>query len=256
MKKFSWYVYVSELWIEIMIEKIKNEVKLLMSADNDGHGFDHVERVYNMAIKLAEKEQADSKIVAMAALLHDVDDYKLFGEENAQNLTNAKKILSGCNLDDNRVDRVCHIIQNMGYSNSLKGIRPQTIEGKVVSDADMLDAIGANGIIRTLAYTLTVGNKRVFDSTAFPQKKLSVQEYKDKNRSDDNCINHFFDKLLKLKNMMLTQSGYKTAIIRHQIMVDFLYAFFEEQGCDNWVKYLEDYEQLQAQVPLQIRQTA
>lgn len=239
-----------------MIEKIKNEVKLLMSADNDGHGFDHVDRVYKMAINLAEKEQANSKIVALASLLHDVDDYKLFGEENAQNLTNARKILSSCDLNDEIVDRVCHIIQSMGYSNSLKGVRPQTIEGKVVSDADMLDAIGANGIIRTLAYTLTLGNKRVFDSTAFPQKKLSAQEYKDKNRSDDNCINHFFDKLLKLKNMMLTQSGYEVATGRHKVMVDFLRAFFEEQGHDDWVKYLEDYEQFQAQVPLQIRQTA
>lgn len=84
-----------------MFEKIKNEVKLLMSNDNGGHGFDHVERVYHMAMKLAAKEQANSEIVALAALLHDVDDYKLFGEENAKNLTNARTILSSFRLKFN-----------------------------------------------------------------------------------------------------------------------------------------------------------
>ncbi len=237
----------------MVIEKIKNEVKLLMSSGHDGHGFDHIERVYNLAMSLARKEQAHPESVALAALLHDVDDYKLFGEENAAGLLNARRIMSAHPLGDEVVDRVCNIIQSMGYSKALKGIRPQSIEGKVVSDADMLDAMGATGIVRNLAYTLTCKERhQIFEPEYFPKMNLSSEEYKQKGRVGDNFINHYFEKILKLKNMMMTVSGYEEACRRHQIMVDFMRAFFEEQGYDNWLAYLDDYERENAKVHWQI----
>ena len=239
-----------------MIEKIKNEVKLLIGKNNNGHGFDHVERVYKTALCFAEKEQAGLQVVALASLLHDVDDYKIFGEESALKLFNAKRILKDYHYNDETIDRVCNIIQSMGYSRYLKGIRPQTLEGKIVSDADMLDAMGAQGIVRAISYAVSSGSNVIFNRDIFPEKHLSAQSYTDKIRKEDTCINHFFYKLLKLKNLMLTKSGYKEACVRHKIMVDFLKAYFEEQKCNDWLEYLEVYEADNSQVPLNIYRIA
>lgn len=225
-----------------MIEKIKSEVKLLMGNDTDGHGFEHVMRVYTMAMDIAKQEQANPNIVGIAALLHDVDDYKLFGKESAEKLINARHILKNNNIDDENTDIICNIIQNMGYSRALKGIRPQTLEGRVVSDADMLDAIGANSVIRTLSYTITKGSRAIFNPEFFPESNLSIEAYNAKGRQADSFVNHFFDKLLKLKNMMFTKSAYEEAVVRHKIMVDFLRNYFREMNCPEWIAYLDDYE--------------
>ena len=118
-----------------MWEQVKDKIKALMEDDKSGHGIEHVERVFMTAMDLAEAENADKQVVGLAALLHDVDDYKLFGEENAKNLTNAKKIMQQNGVDEKTSDQVCEIITHMGYSKCLQGIRPQTQEGKIVSDA-------------------------------------------------------------------------------------------------------------------------
>ncbi len=228
-----------------MLERIKNDVRQLMSGNNDGHGFDHIERVYELSMKLAAEEKADKQIVGLAALLHDVDDYKLFGDDNAENLTNARRIMEDNGVDAETAAKACDIISNMGYSKALKGIRPQTLEGQIVSDADMLDAIGANGIIRTLAYALErcrSGNHQIFDENIWPELKLTAEEYKKPDRQSDNFINHFFEKLLKLKNMMFTSAGRKEAEVRHKLMAGFLYEFFRENGCPKWIGYLSNYE--------------
>lgn len=226
-----------------MIEKIKNEVKLLMGKDTDGHGFEHVMRVYDLAMTFAKKEQADMEIVALAALLHDVDDYKIFGAESAKNLSNARKIMQEANLDAEKVEKICNIIGNMGYNKAMQDIRPQTLEGKVVSDADMVDTLGATGIIRIVAYTVTRKERhQIFEPQYFPNLNLSAEEYKQKGRIGDNFVNHYFEKILKLKNMMMTPSGYAEACIRHQIMVDFFRALFREYNCPEWIEFLENYE--------------
>lgn len=228
-----------------MIDKIKNEVRQLMFGNNDGHGFDHIERVYELSMKLAAEEKADKQIVGLAALLHDVDDYKLFGDDNAEKLTNARRIMEDNGADAETVEKVCDIISNMGYSKALKGIRPQTLEGQIVSDADMLDAIGANGVIRTLAYALErchSGNNQIFDKNIWPELFLTTEEYKKPDRSSDNFINHFFEKLLRLKKMMFTSGGRKEADIRHKFMVGFLEEFFRENNCPEWIEYLKNYQ--------------
>lgn len=228
-----------------ILKKVKNDVRVLMSRDNSGHGFDHVERVYRIAVKMAEEESANMEIVALAALLHDTDDYKLFGEESAQNLTNAKKIMRQNNVGEETSSRVCEIIRTMGYSKALKGIRPQTLEGQIVSDADMLEAIGAMGLVRCLAYALDKchsGTNQIFDEKIWPEINLSGEEYKKPNRVSDNFVNHFFEKMLKLKTMMFTKSGRKEAEIRHRFMVDFLYEFFRENNAGEWIEYLKNFE--------------
>lgn len=229
----------------MIMENVLSEVRQLLNGDKSGHGADHVERVYALAMKLSENENVNKEVVALAALLHDVDDYKLFGEENAKNLINAKKIMQQNGVDEQTSAHVCDIIANMGYSKCLQGIRPQTQEGKIVSDADMLEAMGAMGTVRCLAYALDKchsGTDQIFDKTIWPQVNLSAAEYKKPNRKSDNFINHFFEKMLKLKDLMLTNAGKKEAQIRHQFMLDFLYEFFRENDCPEWAEYLKNYE--------------
>ena len=225
-----------------MINNIWNDVRTVMAGDSTGHDIEHVKRVYDVAMMITQQEKCDAKVVGLAALLHDVDDYKLFGQESADNLLNARKIMQKNNVSQVIQERVCNIIRNMGYSNAIKGIRPDCIEGKIVSDADMLDAIGACGVVRCLTYAIARCETVVFDKDVFPVIDMSSDEYKQPNRKSDNFVNHFFEKLLKLKNMMFTDYAKKEAEVRHKIMVDFLKAFFREQNLSEWLDYLCNYE--------------
>ena len=220
------------------MEEVKKQVYEILKADNSGHGYDHVERVYKLAIKFAKEEKADEEVVSLIALLHDVDDYKLFGKEQAEDLTNAKKIMNLVGVSKEKQENVLSSLKRIGYSKCVEGIRPFTIEGKIVSDADMCDAIGANGILRTYKYGLKYG-RPFFNKDANPNLNMDVKEYKEKVA---NCsVTHMFEKLLKLKGLMLTNSGKEEACKRHQIIVDFLYELFEEEEANEWKEYLDNY---------------
>jgi len=222
-----------------VLDIVKQEVEKLLGGEKSGHDSAHSFRVYQMAVKFARAEGADEEIVALAALLHDVDDYKLFGQEGADGLLNARKIMARAEVPSAKQAQVCEIINSMGYSKSLVGIRPKTIEGKVVSDADMLEGMGATVIVRCLAF---FANERgVFDRNVWPNLDISAGEYKKIDRKSNNFINHFFEKLLRLKGMMLTGSGKAEAAGRHDFMVAFLRQFFVEQDADEWSRFLEDF---------------
>lgn len=221
-----------------MIEKVKKQVSELLDKDNSGHGMDHINRVLELSLKFAEKENANKDIVSLIALLHDVDDYKLFGIDNAENLTNAKKIMEDCNVDKNTQEQVCLALNNIGYSKRLKGCCPTTLEGKIVSDADMCDALGSNGILRVYTYSLKNG-KPFFNKDIFPIEDMTAEKYT--RRCADSSVCHIFEKILKLKNLMLTKSGKKEAKSRHQIIVDFLYHLFDEENVPEWTRYLNEY---------------
>lgn len=221
-----------------MIEKVEKLVYDILNKDDSGHGYDHVERVYKLSLKFAKKENADEEIVALIALLHDVDDYKLFGKEQAEDLTNAKKIMNLVNVNKEKQENVLSSLKRIGYSKSIDGIRPITLEGKIVSDADMCDAMGANGILRTHKYGLRYG-RPFFNKDASPNLNMDVNEYKEKVA--DCSVTHMFEKLFKLKGLMLTDSGREEAIKRHQIMVDFLYELLDEENASEWKEYLDEY---------------
>ena len=221
-----------------MIEKVKKQVSELLNKDNSGHGMDHINRVLELSLKFAEKENANKDIVSLIALLHDVDDYKLFGIDNAENLTNAKKIMEDCNVDKNTQEQVCLALSNIGYSKRLKGFCPTTLEGKIVSDADMCDALGANGILRVYTYSLKNG-KPFFNKDIFPIEDISAEKYT--RRCADSSVCHIFEKILKLKSLMLTESGKEEAKSRHQIIVDFLFHLFDEENVPEWTRYLNEY---------------
>ncbi|MDE5804570.1 MAG: HD domain-containing protein [Lachnospiraceae bacterium] len=221
-----------------MIEEVRKQVCKLLDKDNSGHGMEHVDRVLRLSLKFAERENADKNAVAFIALLHDVDDYKLFGTESADNLTNAKNILEQCSITDTMKEQVLDAIKTIGYSKRLKGIRPITLEGMIVSDADMCDSIGATGILRSYQYNLAHGNV-FFDKNIYPALNMSAADYMAKKAG--TVVTHMFEKLLKLKDLMLTDSGKKEAIERHHIMIDFLYHFFEEENVPEWIDYLDHY---------------
>lgn len=223
-----------------MIEKIKIQVKELLNEDSSGHGMEHINRVLALSLKFAEKERANKDIVSLIALLHDVDDYKLFGMDNAENLTNARKIMGDCDVDKKIQEQVCLALNNIGYNKRLKGCCPSTIEGKIVSDADICDTLGANGILRI--HTYGIKNERpFFDKDIFPIEDMTAEEYT--KRRADSSICHIFEKILKLKDLMLTESGKAEAKSRHQVIVDFLYHLFDEENAPEWTKYLNDYLQ-------------
>ncbi len=222
-----------------MMNLIQQEVKELMN-QAPGHGFDHVERVYHLAMQLAKKEEADQEIVMLASLLHDVDDYKFVGIENSKKLLNAKKIMQKAGVLPIQQEKVCDIILNMGYSNVLKGIRPKSKEGVIVSDADMLDAMGAVAIVRTIEYACSK-NGKIFDPMVFPLSNLSALEYQNMSDGQAPAINHFFDKLLKLKGLMLTKAAQEEAQKRHDFMISFLKEFFLELNQDHWIQFLDGY---------------
>ena len=129
-------------------------------------------------------------------------------------------------------------ISKIGYSKSLKGIRPLTIEGKIVSDADMCDAVGVNGIIRTYTYSLK-NNMPFFDKNIFPVEDVNANNYIKK--CSDSSVCHMFEKILKLKKLMLTDSGRQEIDKRHQITIDILYQLFDEEDAKDWKEYLDNF---------------
>lgn len=220
------------------IEEVKRQVYYLLSNDDSGHAMDHINRVLELSLKFAEKENADYDVVALIALLHDVDDYKLFGMENAENLTNAKSIMDNSNIPNEIQNQVLSSLKCIGYSKLLKGFRPTSIEGKVVSDADMCDALGVNGILRVYKYSLKNGNP-FFDESIFPIEEITYDKYV--KESGKTSVTHIFEKILKLKKIMMTESGKIEAESRHQIVVDILYHLFDEKNLPEWKEYLEQY---------------
>ena len=150
------------------------------------------------------------------------------------------------NIASNVQEEVLKIIKTMGYSNYLKGIRPNSLEGKIVSDADMCDAIGATGIIRSVVYAVShKGNGVIFNKNVLPKVDITAEEYNVGGNSTthdtDSAINHFFEKSLKLNNLMLTKSGKVESIGRQKIMIDFLKHFFQEENATEWNELLEKF---------------
>lgn len=221
-----------------MIEEIKKQVYELLQSDNSGHGIEHINRVLDLSIRFAKEENANIEIVSLIALLHDVDDYKLFGEDNAKNLSNTRLFMKNANVSEDVQRIVIENIENFGYSNRLKGLSPITLEGKIVNDADMCDCVGVNGILRTFTYSLKK-NRPFFDKDKFPVEDIDFNQYTNKGSYSSVC--HIFEKILKLKKLMLTEAGKNEIEKRHQITIDILYHLFEEENTPEWKEYLDNY---------------
>ena len=180
-------------------------------------------RVYRLAIQIAEQENADMLIVQLAALLHDVDDVKL-SPETHETKKNAVRFMKNSGVDDKVIASVCKIIDEVSFA-GIDSVVPSTIEGKCVQDADRLDAMGAIGIARAFAYGGSKG-RRIHDPDIKPMTNMNKADYNQNHNS--TSINHFYEKLLLLKDMMNTETAKKMAMHRQAVMEDFLEEFMEE----------------------------
>ena len=179
-------------------------------------------RVYHLAMQIAEQENADMLIVQLAALLHDVDDVKLSPETHEAK--NAVGFMKNSGVDDKVIASVCKIIDEVSFAGT-DSVVPSTLEGKCVQDADRLDAIGAIGIARAFAYGGSKG-RRIHDPDIKPMTNMNKADYNQNHNS--TSINHFYEKLLLLKDMMNTETAKKMAMHRQAVMEDFLEEFMAE----------------------------
>ena len=194
---------------DTLIDAAIDYIHELFQGNSGGHDAAHSLRVYYNAMLIAEKEpDCDRGIVALAALLHDTDDHKLF---HTQNNANARSFLSRQGIDPETAERICSVINAVSFSQN-RGRCPDTLEGKIVQDADRLDAIGAIGIARAFAYGGEHG------------------------RTMDSSVEHFHEKLLLLKDEMNTETARQMAEPRHRLLEQFLKEYTEETaGGAIWV---------------------
>jgi len=208
-----------------LIEATKTFVKDTLKDAEGGHDWFHVERVYKNALLIAKGETVDPLVVALGALLHDIADSKFYDGDSTIGPKVAGAFLLKHNVDSATINHVIKIIENISYSSNI-GLENtfRSIELDVVQDADRLDALGAIGIARTFNYG-GFKNRTIYNPDIKPNLNMTKAEYKTSNAP---TINHFYEKLLLLKDKMNTTTGYKIAKQRHQYMVEFLKQFDAE----------------------------
>jgi uncharacterized protein len=208
-----------------MIEKTSLHVKKILEGAEGGHDWYHTERVWKTALFIREKEgKGDLLTIELASLLHDISDPKFNGGDEEAGVRLATGFLTEEGLDTARISHIGQIIRNVSFKGGHEMADIDTIEFRIVQDADRLDALGAIGIARTFNYG---GYKHfpIYDPT------IPVTEYEDSGsyyRSKAPTINHFYEKLLKLKDLMKTSTGRALAEERHEFMLQFLERFYRE----------------------------
>jgi len=189
-----------------------------------GHDWFHIERVYKNAVKIAQGENVNSLIVALGALLHDIADSKFHNGDETVGPKVATQFLIRNNADSSVIEHVVQIIKNISFKGGNKAQSFTSPELDVVQDADRLDAIGAIGIARTFNYG-GFKNMKIYDPAIQPELDMTPEQYK---KSTAPTINHFYEKLLLLKDRMNTKTGLAIAQKRHKYMEDFLEQFYGE----------------------------
>jgi uncharacterized protein len=204
-----------------LVNQTENHIKNIFETEGSGHDWWHIHRVRNMAVKIAAIEGGNSYIIEMAALLHDIDDWKINDDIPA---SKAESWLKKINVKGTDAKKIIEIIDQVSYKGAGVETTPTSIEAKIVQDADRLDAIGAIGIARTFAYG---GNKGrpIYNPDLKPLLHKDFESYK---KTTAPTINHFYEKLLLLKNRLNTQSAVELAEKRHIFMEQFLEQFFWE----------------------------
>ncbi|MEG2934994.1 MAG: HD domain-containing protein [Clostridium sp.] len=201
-------------------------VKIKLMDEGSGHDYYHALRVYKTATYIAEKEGADDLIVSLTALLHDIDDWK-FSSNNETTTSTIEDFMKSIDVNEDIIKIVCYIIKTISFKGGVVDSTQSTLEGMIVQDADRLDALGAIGIARTFTYG---GSKQqiIYDPAIKPKTFTTLSEVKNEN---NHTINHFYEKLLKLTELMNTTTGKILAEKRHKYMEDFLEEFYKEWDC-------------------------
>lgn len=199
-------------------------VKNQLTHAEGGHDWFHIERVYKNALLIAEEEECDLTVVKLAALLHDIADSKFHGGDEMVGPKTARTFLESQNVSEDIILHVIAIIENISFKGGNFEKKFNSKELEIVQDADRLDAIGAIGIARTFNYG-GFKNRPLYNPNIQPNLNMSKEEYKN---SESPTLNHFYEKLLLLKDKMNTETGKKIAQKRHDFMVTFLSQFYAE----------------------------
>jgi len=207
-----------------VVARTADYVRATLATDTSGHDWWHVLRVWNVAKRIADEESADWFVVQLAALLHDIADWKFHAGDETAGPRAARDWLTACAVDPKTIDQVCEIIARLSFKGAGVADKMSTVEGRVVQDADRLDALGAIGIARAFAYGGHKG-RAMYDPAVSPERHDSFEAYK---KSSGPTINHFYEKLLLLKDRMQTAGGRRMAEERHRFMEQFLEQFFRE----------------------------
>ena len=202
----------------------KNFVQQELANAEGGHDWFHIERVYKNALLIAEEEDVNLEIVALGALLHDIADAKFHQGDETVGPQKAQQFLQQQNVEQTTIEQVIKIIEHISFKGGNFQQQFHSKELAIVQDADRLDALGAIGIARTFNYG-GFKNRKLYDPAIAPRLNMTKEEYK---KGDNPTINHFYEKLLLLKDRMNTQKGKQIAQERHLFMEKFLEQFYAE----------------------------
>lgn len=206
-----------------IIENARAFVLSELGGDSSGHDWWHINRVTELAKRIAEKENANIYICEMAALLHDVADEKL-NQDEFVGVHKVENWLQQNGVEETVASEIMEIITTMSFKGGTQKKKMSTLEGQIVQDADRLDATGAMGISRVMCYSGHVG-RPIHDPSMKPRENLTLEEYRS---GKDTAIMHFYEKLLKLKDTMNTEEGKALANGRHQFLETYLEQFYAE----------------------------
>lgn len=207
-----------------IVSQTADMVKQKFLEDSSGHDWWHIFRVWKVAKTIAEQEKADVFIVELGALLHDIADYKFHDGDETKGGVVTKEWLEELAVDQDTIDAVVHIVDNVSFKGDGGNNKMKSLEGKIVQDADRLDAIGAIGIARVFAYGGS-NDRLIYNPEDKPKLNMTKDEYKS---NKGTSINHFYEKLLLLKDLMNTETGKVMAQGRHDFMEAYLEEFYEE----------------------------
>ncbi|WP_412466862.1 HD domain-containing protein [Pedobacter sp. KLB.chiD] len=210
--------------MQAAIQKTISFVQRTLANAEAGHDWFHIERVFKTAQTINQQENGDELVVAFAALLHDIADPKFNNGDEELGPNMAAAFLTSIDIPNDIIAHVKLIIQNMSFKNSFDGTGFTSKEMQIVQDADRLDAIGAIGIARAFTYG-GFKNRVLYDPAILPEEHLNKQSYKNTTAP---TINHFYEKLLLLKDMMNTKAGKAIAAERHNFMLLYLEHFYKE----------------------------
>ena len=214
-----------------LIENTVDFVKATLEGAEAGHDWFHTERVWKLARKLAQVEQCNLEVVELGALLHDIADPKFHNGDESVAIRISQEFLQSHGASPSVISEVLFIIRNISFKNRNEAPAGLPIELKIIQDADRLDAIGAIGIARTFNFG-GFKNNLMYHPDIQPKMNMSKEEYK---KNDGTTINHFYEKLLLLKDLMHTESAKKIASERHDFMLKFLAEFKKEWNVDDHI---------------------
>ena len=209
---------------QIIIDKTANFVKNELASAEGGHDWWHIWRVWKLSVKIAQSEKTDMLVVELGALLHDIADSKFHDGNETLGPQKGRSFLELLGLDGSVIDHVVKILANVSFSTAKEKQYFRSKELDIIQDADRLDALGAIGIARAFNYG-GFKNREMFNPEIKPKLNMTKEEYK---RNNAPTINHFYEKLLLLKDKMNTETGKQMAIQRHEFLEKYLDQFYQE----------------------------